>query len=72
MKEDLYAKIYSESLQMNLTEYVEFITQSVTKISGTNLKSKNWKVYPDISTDMHLYKTGFELIKANVLWRNLD
>jgi hypothetical protein len=31
MKEDIYAKIYSETKQMNLKEYVEYITESVKK-----------------------------------------
>ena len=31
MKEDIYTKIYSETKQMNLKEYVEYITESVKK-----------------------------------------
>ena len=31
MKEDIYTKIYSETQQMNLKEYVEYITESVKK-----------------------------------------
>jgi hypothetical protein len=38
MKEDIYSKIYSETKHMNLKEYVEYITQSVTK-------SKLWRKF---------------------------
>ncbi len=31
MKEDIYAKIYAETKQMNLKEYVEYIAKSVKK-----------------------------------------
>jgi len=38
MKEDIYSKIYTETKQMNLKEYVEYITQSVNK-------SKLWQKF---------------------------
>lgn len=31
MKEDIYAKLYDETKQMNLKEYVEYITESIKK-----------------------------------------
>ena len=31
MEEDIYTKIYSETKQMSLKEYVEYITESVKK-----------------------------------------
>jgi len=38
MKEDIYTKIYSETKQMNLKEYIEYITESVKR-------SKLWQKF---------------------------